>query len=90
MWSGCERLGGRIREERPYMKKTRSVAKAMMPATQTQGLTLSDQKETQAPVESNLSPERIMNGASTTTALLSQILAQQEEFHEVRHWGINE
>ncbi len=72
------------------MKKTRSIAKAIEPAKSIQTLAPSDEKETQLPVESNLSPERITHGASTTTVLLSQILAQQEEFHEVRHWGINE
>jgi len=49
-----------------------------------------DEKEHKLSVESDLSPERMMEGASTTTALLSQILAQQQEFHQLRDWGINE
>ncbi len=77
-------------EERPYMKKTRSVAKAIEPPKSIQGLTPSDENETQLAVESNLSPERIMNGASATTALLNQILAQREELHQIRDRAINE
>ncbi len=55
-----------------------------------EAITLSDDKGNKLPVEANLSPERIMEGASAKTALLNHILAQQEEFHELRHWGINE
>jgi hypothetical protein len=72
------------------MKKSRSAAKAIEPAKPIPGVTLSDNRENELPVESNLSPERMMEGASTTTALLSQILAQQQEFHQLRDWGINE
>ena len=72
------------------MKKSRSVAKATESAELVQGITLSDEEENQAGVESNLSPERLMDGASTTTALLSQMLAQQGERHQLRDWGINE
>jgi hypothetical protein len=72
------------------MKRTRSVARAIGPAKPIQGLVLSEEVETQLQVESNLSPERIMDGASNTTALLNQILAQQEELHQLRDWGINE
>ena len=72
------------------MKKTRSIAQAIEPAKPIQVITLSDQEANQLPVESNLSPERILERASTKTALLNQILAQQQEFHEIRHWGIND
>jgi len=72
------------------MKRTRPVAKAIASAKAIQELALSDESGNRLPVESNLSPERMVEGASTTTALLNQILAQQEEFHELRHWGINE
>jgi hypothetical protein len=72
------------------MKKNRSVDKATDPAKSIRGITLSDEKKNKPPVESNLSPERIMDGASTATALLNQILAQQEETHQFRDWGINE
>ena len=80
-----------VSEERPNMKKTRSVDKASGPARPIPGITLSDEKDNKLPDESlNLSPERLMDGASTTTALLTQILAQREEFHPLRDWGINE
>jgi hypothetical protein len=29
-------------------------------------------------------------GSSATTAVLSQMLAEQEGFHQLRDWGINE
>ncbi len=88
--SGDKRLGMSIAEERSKMKKSRSVAKAIVPEKPTPGVTLLDEQGTTLPVESNLSPERMMEGVSTTTALLSQILAQQPEPHQLRDWGINE
>ena len=72
------------------MKKNRSVRKLTDPAKPIQGITLLDEKENGLLVESNLSPERIMDGASTATALLNQILAQRDQFHQLRDWGINE
>ena len=79
-----------MRDKRQHMKKTLSVGKALEPAEPIQGLAVSDEKENQPQVDSNLSPERIEDGASSKTALLEQILARQEEFHEVRYWGLNE
>ena len=72
------------------MKKNRSLEKATDPAKPIQGMTPLEDKENKLPVESNLSPERIMDGASSATALLNQILAQQAETHQLRNWGINE
>lgn len=85
-----QRSGTCIPEERPNMKTNRSVDKATAPAKPIQGIPLSDEKENKFPVESNLSPERIMEGNSTATALLSQIVTQQEQLHQLRDWGINE
>lgn len=73
------------------MKRNRSADKATEPAQSKQGIAFSDERASKLADESlNLSPERIMEGASAKTALLDQILAQQAEFHEVRYWGINE
>jgi hypothetical protein len=72
------------------MKSARSVDTATVPGKPIQGISVSSQKQNELPVESDLSPERIVNGASTTTALLAQILAQQQELHQFRDWGINE
>ena len=72
------------------MKKSRSARKAIEPAEPSQVGTLSDETEKRLAVESNLSPERIMDGASDTTLLLNQILAQRKELHQLRDWGINE
>ena len=73
------------------MKRARSVARPVETSKPTQVLALSDEKENELPNESlNLSPERVMEGASTRTALLNQILAQQEGLHQLRDWGINE
>ena len=66
------------------MKKNRSLEKSI------QGMTPLENKENKLAVESNLSPERILDGAFTATALLNQILAQQAELHQPRDWGINE
>lgn len=72
------------------MKRNRSVGKLTDPAKPVRGITLSDEKGNKLQGDSNLSPERIMDGASTATALLNQILAQQEKTHQFRHWGIND
>ena len=72
------------------MKRIRVVDTATDPGKPIQGTTASAQKDNKHPVESDLSPERIVNGVSTTTALLAQILAQQEQHHQFRDWGINE
>ena len=77
-------------DERPNMKKSRSGAKAIGSAEPIPQATIVGAGETQLLVESNLSPERMMEGASTTTALLSEILAQQSGPHQLRDWGINE
>jgi hypothetical protein len=37
-----------------------------------------------------LSPQRIENGATTTTKVLSSILERQEIACHSRHWGMNE
>jgi hypothetical protein len=73
------------------MKQTRSVATAIEPAKPIPTVTLVAEKGSKLPDESlNLSPERIMEGASMKTALLNRILAQQEALHQLRDWGINE
>jgi hypothetical protein len=72
------------------MKRTRSVEKAIDPGKPIRGIKLSAQQGNEPPVESNLSPERIVDGASVTTAVLDQILAQRQALHQLRNWGINE
>ncbi len=77
-------------DERPNMKKSRSGAKAIGSVEPVPQATIAVATETELLVESNLSPERMMEGVSTTTALLSEILAQQSGTHQLRDWGINE
>ena len=72
------------------MKKNRSLEKLTGPAKPIQGITLSDEKENKLQVDSDLSPERIRDGALATTALLNQILAQRAELNQLRNWRINE
>ncbi len=43
-----------------------------------------------SPDSLDLSPERISEGASTTTEVLTQILEREERLYHFRHWGINE
>jgi hypothetical protein len=75
----------------PHMKRNRSVDKATDPVLPRQGSIFPEEKASEMPNESlSLSPKRIMEGASTKTTVLGQILAQQSEYHELRHWGINE
>jgi hypothetical protein len=72
------------------MKKNRSLEKATDPGRPMEEITLSAHRDNKTPVESDLSPERIMDGASATTALLNQILAQRAELNQLRNWRINE
>jgi hypothetical protein len=72
------------------MKKTRSFDKAADPGKPMEEITLSPHRENKHPVESNLSPERIIDGASANTALLNQILAQRAELNQLRNRRINE
>ncbi len=68
------------------MKKARAVHKAVDSAkSQAPPFPGEDVQESRI-----LSTERILDGASTTTALLNEILAQREEQLRFRHWGINE
>jgi hypothetical protein len=72
------------------MKKNRSVETVTDPAKPTQAMALSRDNVKKLPVEPDLSPKRIMDGASITTTVLSQILAQREQVHQIRDWGIND
>jgi hypothetical protein len=73
------------------MKKTHSVQTASEPAKPTQENTPWQEDQEQLPAESlNLTPQRISQGASTTTEVLVGILAQKEHTREFRNWGINE
>lgn len=72
------------------MRKSRSTDKAIESAQPIQVLTLRQEKDHEVPSESDLSPDRVMDGASNTAVLLHQILAQREAFHQLRDWGINE
>ncbi len=39
---------------------------------------------------SDLSPERITEGAENVGPLFTRLFAQSEDVHPFRHWGINE
>ena len=49
-----------------------------------------DKEKTQTAAPINLSRERIIDGASTTTEVLSEILQHHKRAESARHWGINE
>ena len=72
------------------MKRNRLVVEPLGPVKPISKVGLVDEEERKFQDESNLSPERMTEGSSTTTVVLSQILAQREGFHQLRDWGINE
>jgi hypothetical protein len=72
------------------MNRTRSVDNATDPGKPIRGIATPSRHVDKLSVESDLSPERIVDGASATTAVLAEILAQQDELHQIRDWGINE
>ena len=49
-----------------------------------------DEEKLQTAAPNNISRERISDGASTTTEVLSEILQRHKRAESVRHWGINE
>ena len=73
------------------MNKTRATKTASKTPQPVQVITHEHQDDEQSLADPlNMSPERIMEGASTKTEVLVGILARTEEHHPWRHWGINE
>jgi hypothetical protein len=72
------------------MKTNSAVTKAVESAKGIQGNALGEKEKNKLQFGSSLSPERTMAGASTITPLLSQILEQSRQPHQLRSWGINE
>ena len=68
------------------MKKARAIHKANDPPTK-RTAPFRDEETQESRI---LSTERILDGASTTTSVLNEILAQRDEQLRFRHWGINE
>ncbi len=86
----CKALEQAYAQPKPNMKKNRQVAQGIVPVEPSQSVAVSDERENELSVESDLSPGRTMEGASVTTVVLSQILTQREGPHQPRDWGINE
>jgi hypothetical protein len=81
---------GRYPKKTQYEKAPLS-AEAIDPPKPVQVIPPTNEEQNQPPVGSfNLSPERLMDGASTTTAVLTEILQQDKRIDHLRHWGINE
>ena len=80
----------RVAKERPNMKRIRLVGDPIEPVKPIPKDMPLDEKENKLQDESSLSPERMAEGSSIKTALLSQILAQRDGPHQFRDWGINE
>jgi hypothetical protein len=80
----------------PYPKKTQYEkaplsTEAIAPPKPVEGIPPANEEQDQPPAGPfNLSPERLMDGASTTTAVLTEILQQDKRIDPLRHWGINE
>ena len=73
------------------MKKSNRSTKALDPPRPTRTIAPVKDKPDLLPVAPvNLSRERLMDGVSTTTEVLNEILQQQKRPEPVRHWGINE
>jgi hypothetical protein len=73
------------------MKTTRLSTKAIGSEEPIQQMTPSSQALDALSVEwMNLSPQRIIDQASATTQVLSEILERDEGSYHIRHWGINE
>ncbi len=71
------------------MNTTSVSAKATDPPTHVTPIaSLSKEEELMTPGSLNLSPERISDGASTTTKVLEEILTRDRSGY--RDWGINE
>jgi len=68
------------------MKKPHSVDKGTKVSKPVRKVALSDEPKSNAPNESlGLSPQRVSQGASFETTLLTKILAQRQELPRLRH-----
>jgi len=77
--------------EKPIMKKSNRDSKGPDSPKPVRAAAQATEKEkTQTATPINISRERIMAGASTTTEVLSEILQHHKRAESVRHWGINE
>jgi hypothetical protein len=73
------------------MKKSNRHSKGLdSPKAAKAAATAKDKQELQAVAPMNISRERILDGASTTTEVLSEILQRHQRGESIRHWGINE
>jgi hypothetical protein len=76
---------------KPCMKKSNHHTKAMDSPKPNRAIAAANETQNLPPVPPlNISRERLMDGASTTTELLSEILQRQKRSESVRDWGINE
>ena len=73
------------------MKKSNRSSKALDPTKPVRAMTPADAKHDLLPISAvNISRARLMDGESTTTQVLNEILQRQKLPDAMRHWGINE
>jgi len=73
------------------MKKSKPITKAQDRPNPAQLITPDNEKPDLLPVAPfYISRERLMEGTSTTTDVLSEILKRHKETALTRHWGLNE
>jgi hypothetical protein len=73
------------------MKTSNYSSKALDPPKTVRAATPANEKQHPPQASSvNISRERLMAGASTTTEVLHEILQHQNPSEQMRHWGINE
>jgi len=73
------------------MKNTKSITKALDPPKPFLASAPAAEKKDQLRVSPfNISRERLMEGASKTTEVLTEILQRQSRIEPAHHWGINE
>src|SRR5438270_13470742 len=88
---GLENLRAWRHFRNPVMKKPNHSSKPLHSPKPVRAIRpTSDNAGPQPASPSNISRERLMDGASATTEVLSEILQHQKQTEPMRHWGINE
>jgi len=73
------------------MKKSNQGSKPSDPPKPVQAIApVNDKQDLLTAPPSDISRERLMDGALITTEVLNEILQRQKPTEPMRHWGINE
>ena len=88
---GLEDLRACVPSKKLGMKTSNPISRALDPPKSALAIPQDNEEQNLLPIAPfNISRERLMEGASSTTEVLNEILERQRRPEFMRHWGINE